>query len=57
MEEAYKAGKIRALGISNFDNRMEAYNAIMEEEIKPQVMQIECHPYAQRNETRLLAKT
>lgn len=57
MEEAYKAGKIRALGISNFDNRMEAYNAIMEEEIKPQVMQIECHPYAQRNETRVLAKT
>ena len=36
---------------------MEAYNAIMEEDFKPQVMQIECHPYAQRNETRELAKT
>ena len=57
MVEAYKAGKVRAIGISNFDNRMEAYNAIMEEDFKPQVMQIECHPYAQRNETRELAKT
>lgn len=55
MEAAYRAGKIRALGISNFDNRMEAFNAIMDEEIKPQVMQIECHPLAQRVETRALA--
>ena len=55
MEEAYRAGKIRALGISNFDNRPQAYDAIMDEEIKPQVMQIECHPLAQRKETRELA--
>ena len=38
MVEAYKAGKVRAIGISNFDNRMEAYNVIMEEDFKPQVM-------------------
>lgn len=57
MEKAYNEGKVRALGISNFDNRMEVYNEIMKEEIKPQIMQIECHPYAQRNETRQLAKT
>ncbi len=56
MERAYRAGKIRALGISNFDNRMEAFNAIMEQEIKPQIMQIECHPFAQRLETRELAE-
>ena len=56
LERAYREGKIRALGISNFDNRMEAFNAIMEQEIKPQVMQIECHPFAQREETRELAK-
>lgn len=55
MEAAYGAGKIRALGISNFDNRMEAFNAIMDEKIKPQVMQIECHPLAQRVEARALA--
>lgn len=57
MEKAYKEGKVRALGISNFDNRMETYNAIKQEEIKPQIMQIECHPYAQRKETRELVKT
>ena len=56
LERAYREGKIRALGISNFDNRMNAFNAIMEEEIKPQIMQIECHPFAQRLETRELAK-
>lgn len=55
MEKAYREGKIRALGISNFDNRPQAYEAIMDEEIKPQVMQIECHPLAQRKETRELA--
>lgn len=55
MERAYREGKIRALGISNFDNRMEAFNAIMDEEIKPQIMQIECHPFAQRLEARKLA--
>lgn len=38
MEKEYKAGRIRALGISNFDNRMEAFNCIMENtEIKPQI--------------------
>lgn len=56
LEKAYRQGKIRALGISNFDNRMDAFNAIMQEEIKPQVMQIECHPFAQRLETRRLAE-
>ena len=55
MENEYKAGRIRALGISNFDNRMEAFNYIMENaEIKPQVAQIECHPLAQRKEARQL---
>ena len=56
MERAYREGKIRALGISNFDNRMDAFNAIMEQEIKPQIMQIECHPFAQRQETRKLTE-
>lgn len=55
MEDAYKVGKIRALGISNFDNRMEALNYIMENaEIKPQMAQIECHPLAQRISAREL---
>ncbi|MBQ3633526.1 MAG: aldo/keto reductase [Paludibacteraceae bacterium] len=55
MEKEYKAGRIRALGISNFDNRMEAFNYIMDSaEIKPQVAQIECHPLAQRTDARQL---
>ena len=35
---------------------MDAFNAIMAQEIRPQVMQIECHPFAQRLETRELAE-
>jgi diketogulonate reductase-like aldo/keto reductase len=55
METEYKAGRIRALGISNFDNRMNAFDYIMQNaEIKPQVAQIECHPLAQRKEARQL---
>lgn len=55
MEKEYKAGRIRALGISNFDNRMDAFNYIMEHaEIKPQIAQIECHPLAQRKDARQL---
>ena len=56
LEDAYRAGKVRTIGISNFDNYMDAFNQIMEEaEIRPQIMQIECHPFAQRQETRALA--
>ena len=55
MEKEYKAGRIRALGISNFDNRMDAFNYILQEaEIKPQMAQIECHPLAQRKSAREL---
>lgn len=53
MEKAVRMGKVRALGISNFDANDEVWDTIMEEaEIKPSVLQIECHPYAQRLEMR-----
>ena len=53
MEKAVKLGKVRALGISNFDASDEVWNTIMKAAtIKPQVLQIECHPYAQRVEMR-----
>ena len=53
MEKAVRMGKVRALGISNFDANDEVWDTIMEEaEIKPAVLQIECHPYAQRLEMR-----
>ncbi len=53
MEKAVESGKVRALGISNFDDSDEAFHAIVDNmKIKPAVMQIECHPYAQRNDIR-----
>ena len=49
MENAVAMGKVRALGISNFDASDEVFNKIMNEsKVKPAVLQIECHPYAQR---------
>ena len=46
MEKAVAMGKVRALGISNFDANDEVFNKIMSESTA--VLQIECHPYAQR---------
>lgn len=57
MERAVSQGKVRALGISNFDTDSVAFNSLMREvTIKPAVLQMECHPYAQRLEMRETAK-
>lgn len=51
MEKAVEQDKVRSLGISNFDAADSLFNAIIDfARIKPAVMQIECHPYAQRLE-------
>ena len=56
LEKAYRQGKVRCLGISNIDTWPEPISAIVDEmEIRPQILQIECHPFAQRHETRELA--
>lgn len=53
MERAVEAGKVRTLGISNFDVSDSVFNLIMKEaRIKPAVLQMECHPYAQRLDIR-----
>lgn len=53
MEKAVEMGKVRALGISNFDANDEVWDEIMSAAtIKPAVLQIECHPYAQRLDIR-----
>ena len=53
MEKAVRAGKVRALGISNFDANDSVFTRIMENcEIRPVALQIECHPYAQRLDIR-----
>ena len=49
MEQALEMGKVRAIGISNFDVNDSIFDALVETaRIKPQIIQIECHPYAQR---------
>lgn len=51
LEKAYKEGKIKAIGISNFEGKY--IEEILEKcEIKPQVIQVEAHPYFTQNELR-----
>lgn len=56
LEEAYKAGKVRAIGVSNFTVE-ELSNLIDECEVIPALIQVECHPYFPQTELKkLLAK-
>lgn len=49
MEQALASGKVRAIGISNFDAKEKLFDSLLASaKVKPQIMQIECHPYAQR---------
>lgn len=44
LEKAYREGKVRAIGISNFPE--DKIKEVLEQcDIKPMVMQAECHPY------------
>lgn len=51
MEEAYKAGKVRAIGLSNF-NETQIREILNICEVKPAVLQTEVHPYFQENELK-----
>ncbi|WP_099975313.1 aldo/keto reductase [Lactobacillus terrae] len=44
LEKAYREGKIKAIGISNFEGE-DLQKLLDEAEIKPQVIQVEAHPY------------
>ncbi|MBQ9613681.1 MAG: aldo/keto reductase [Lachnospiraceae bacterium] len=44
IEKAYKEGKVKAIGLSNFPDEL-LKKAIETMEIKPQVVQVEAHPY------------
>ena len=57
MEKAYKEGKVKALGLSNFP--IEWLKEIIETaEIKPQMVQVEAHPYFPQTELKkVLAET
>ncbi|MBO7601977.1 MAG: aldo/keto reductase [Bacteroidaceae bacterium] len=57
MEQALEMGKVRSIGISNFDVNDSIFNSLVETaRIKPQIMQIECHPYAQRKHWQEMVK-
>lgn len=49
MEKAYKKGKAKAIGISNF-SRKETERLLKETEVVPAAHQIEVHPYLQQVE-------
>jgi len=52
LEKAYKEGKAKSIGISNFEGK---YIAELETkwEIAPQFIQVEAHPYFQQDELRI----
>ncbi|MBP5769522.1 MAG: aldo/keto reductase [Fibrobacter sp.] len=53
LEEAVKQGKIKSIGISNFDMDERAFDEIIAKaKIRPAIVQIELHPYAQRKAFR-----
>ena len=55
MEAAYKAGKVRAIGLSNFNKeQMEEILSICE--VRPTVLQTELHPYHQEKELKAFLK-
>lgn len=54
MEKAYKDGKVRAIGLSNFKEEQicEILNIC---EVKPSVLQTEVHPYYQEKELKKIS--
>ena len=51
MEKAYQEGKVRAIGLSNFDKSL--IKEILDEcKVKPTVLQTEVHPYNQEKELK-----
>ncbi len=51
MEKAYKEGKVKAIGLSNF-NEKQIQEILDICEVKPAVLQTEVHPYSQEKELK-----
>lgn len=51
MEELYKEGKIKAIGVSNFDSAR-LVDLILNNEIVPAVNQVELHPFLQQEDAK-----
>ena len=52
--KAYEEGKIRSIGISNFEQQIE--DVLKEFDVKPQVIQVECHPFFPQDELRKITE-
>lgn len=55
MEKAYKEGKVRAIGLSNF-NQAQASEILSLCEVKPTILQTELHPYHQEPSLKTFLK-
>jgi diketogulonate reductase-like aldo/keto reductase len=55
--KAQKMGLVKAIGISDFDVSDSVFHSIIDSiDVMPQTLQIECHPYAQREHWQEVAK-
>jgi diketogulonate reductase-like aldo/keto reductase len=50
MEKAVEEGKVKSIGISNFDENLD--NLLKNCKIKPAVIQVECHPFWNQDDLR-----
>lgn len=55
LEQAYKSGKIKAIGLSNFEGTY-LDDILSSFETVPQVMQVECHPYFPQENLRKITE-
>ena len=55
MEQAYQAGKVRAIGLSNF-TQAQIQEILDKCEVKPAVLQTEVHPYSQEKKLKEFLK-
>ena len=54
--KAYKNGKIKSIGVSNFEGKY-IDELLKEFDVKPQVIQVECHPFYPQEELRKITDT
>ncbi|NGP46122.1 aldo/keto reductase [Bacillaceae bacterium SIJ1] len=55
MEELYRAGKVKAIGVCNFE--IEHLERLLNEcSVKPVLNQVECHPYLQQKDIKAFCK-
>jgi len=56
MEELYKEGKVRAIGVSNF-NMNQISDLVKQHNVVPAVNQVETHPFSQKTDMQNALKS